>query len=155
MAIYKLFDLGGPDLEAADVDHILDAVNDEHVTFVVHRADVARMEPAAAQRAGAVFRAAPVALHDAGAFDANLAPPPERHFLVVLTEDFQLEVLDGRADAAELVAKVVVVAGERRRLGEAIALVDRPSEALGPTARDLLRHGGRGGEVVADGGQVP
>ena len=48
----------------------------------------------------------------------------------------------------------MVVAGEGRALGEAVALVHARSEPLGPAPRDLLGHRRRRGKVVVDRGEI-
>ena len=112
MLVQELLHLGGPDLEARAVDHVLDPVDDEDVPVLVHLAHVAGMEPSPANRRPGVVGPAPVAEHHARPLDRDLTQRSQGDLRITLVHDPQLEVLDRGPDAAEPVLEVVVVGGE-------------------------------------------
>ena len=85
---------------------------------MVDDADVAGVQPAVAQRLGAQFRLLPVAVHQ--------QRPAHQNFAVVGDPD--LDVLQRRADRAELDAAAAIAADDRRGLGLAVALQQPEAE---------------------------
>src|SRR5713226_915864 len=68
-----VFDLARVDVLAAADDHVLLAVDEEVVPVLIDVADVARVQPATANRVGSRLRIAEIAQHDVPAAEANLA----------------------------------------------------------------------------------
>src|SRR5262249_54296703 len=154
VGVERGFDLRGPHLESRDVDHVLHTVHDRDVSVVIHGAYVAAVEPAAPERLRGLVGAVPVSLHDAGSADDDLAPGSGLDRLVEFVNDPKVEVLDRRPDRAGPARNVVVVAGERRGLGQAVALVDRAAEPGLPARAYLRGQRRRSGELVADRGEI-
>ena len=69
----------GIDVEAADENHVLLAIDDLDVAVLVHLRDVAGGEPAVAQHARRFVGTLPVALHDLRALHPQLADLAGRH----------------------------------------------------------------------------
>lgn len=79
------------------------AVDDEEVTIVVDDGDISSLEPAVLGdgiRGG--LAVAPVALHDAGSLDPQLASPALLGVLAIIVDESGLEVGLEAADRAEL-----------------------------------------------------
>src|SRR6266513_371606 len=74
------FDLGGIDLQAAAVDHVLLAIEHTHEIVGVDRAEVAGMPEAAGKAFGRRLRIVPIALDDLRAADPYLADLAVRQF---------------------------------------------------------------------------
>ena len=154
MRVERLLYFCWPDLEARDVDHVLDTIDDRDIAVVVHGAHVAAVEPPAAQRLRALFSALPVPLHHTWSTDHDLSPGAQLDRLVGVVHDPQFEVLDSGSDSARPASEVVVVAGERGSLGQPVTLEDRAAELRLPAGADLIRQGRCRRELVADVSQV-
>src|SRR5262245_51660110 len=87
MLLEHALDFAGGDVLAAADDEVLGAAGDVEIAVVVHPADVARVEPAAAHRLACLLAAAEVAGHNARALGDDLA-------LLTRREDFALGVHD-------------------------------------------------------------
>ena len=82
-----VLDAARVDVLAARDDHVLHAVLDEDVAFVVHDAGVAGVHPAAAQRFRRFVRQVPVAAHQLRPARDDLADRAVRHGLVIVIDD--------------------------------------------------------------------
>ena len=151
--VEHVLDLRRIDVEAGGDDHVLQAVADREVAVVVAHADVAGVKPAVTDRLRGVLGTVPVAEHDVGSANHDLAPHAALDLAAVLVHHLHLDAFDRLADRAQLVARLVVVAGEGRGLGEAVALPDLVAEALLPGPRDLLGQWRRRREAVARRGE--
>src|SRR3981081_6735 len=96
--VERLLHLGRPDLEAGDIDHVLDSIHERHIAVIVYGPDVATEEPAVPDGTGGVLRPPPVAPHHTRAPNHDLAPPPVLDFEPRFVDDSKLEVLNGVPD---------------------------------------------------------
>src|SRR5690606_35267213 len=90
-------DFSRPDLAARHVDPVPHPTDDVDVAVLVHAADDAGMEPAAAQGALAFLGKVPVALHHARPANDHLSPLAAGQFPISLVEDRKFEALDRAA----------------------------------------------------------
>src|SRR5258708_29682563 len=129
---------------AAGDDHVFDPVLDVDETLAVHRARVARMEPAVANRRGSVLFLAPVAPHRAGASIDDLADLAIRHLAVVGVDDPELLAEAGPAAAQKALAGVLLVLQERDGaggLGQSVHLREAAAKRLNRPLQQLRRDG--------------
>ena len=124
-----VFDHGGEDLEpVVPDDDPLDPAVQENVALAVHVADVAAVHPhpavgVLAQDDGGLLGLFVVALHDAGARDADLAPLADGQLgLGARLKDGDDGPRQGQAHGAGLVAGAGRGRGGRAHLGHAVAL---------------------------------
>ncbi len=124
MAVKNLLDFSRVDVVAATDDQVLGAVDDEVETVLVAIAEVAGVQPAAAQRGLGRLRLPAVTLHDVVAADEDLADVvlARRQWLVVLAADAHLHAPDGLADRERPAIARAVERGRATGLGQAIAL---------------------------------
>src|SRR5579884_2165271 len=101
MAQQHLLDLARVDVAAARDDHVLRAVAQGQEAVRVHIAEVAGMQPAAAQRLGIGGRVLPIALHDAIALGHDLADLAGRQFMVIVVDDADQDAIARHAGRAE------------------------------------------------------
>ncbi len=80
----------GIDVLAAGHDHVLDAVLDVDIAFVVEDAGVAGVQPAAAEGLRRLVGQVPVAAHELRAPDDDLADGAVGHRVVVLIHNANL-----------------------------------------------------------------
>jgi hypothetical protein len=134
------FDLAGPDLEAAGVDHALQAVGDEEVAFVVAPAQVAGAEEGLAvdgdEGLARGFFMAPVALEDHGPVGHDLAGLVGWQFFQRgRVDDAAVDAEDGDAQALQLGALGRVGVAGRGGFGQAVALGEvRPNSCCSRSA---------------------
>src|SRR4029077_2985445 len=88
MAQQHLLDLARIDVAATADDHVLGPVAQRQKPVLVKAAEIAGVQPAAAQGLGTGRRVLPVALHDAVAAGDDLADFAGREFAVALVDDF-------------------------------------------------------------------
>ena len=151
MFVQKFLHFGRPHFKARHVDHVLDPIDNKDVALIVQHSDIAGMQPPVPQCVlgfGGLF---PISFHDSRTADTDFAPFADRHFAIILIQNFYLEILDGCPDAAEFVAEVVIVAGKRRAFGQSVAFVDRTAKAFSPAGGNFTRHRCRCGKFIADG----
>ena len=101
MGEQHFLDLARIDVGAAGDDQVLGAVLEVEIALLVEDADVAGMQPAAAQRGRARLRVLPIARHDHAAAE-DLAGLARRHRLVLRIRDHHLDAgirLAGRGQA--------------------------------------------------------
>src|SRR6266487_1737039 len=135
----RLLDVPGEDVEPAADDQVLLAVDHPQVAVLVEVADVAGMQPAAAQRLRGRLRRVPVAEHHAGGAAADLAALAEGDLAVVLVQDADLIARQREPDRAELAPPRRRAGDDRARLGAAVALTDlQPGHAPLDLERRLL-----------------
>jgi hypothetical protein len=87
MTADDLLDLARVDVGAPADDHVLLAIGDEQIAILVEVADVAGVQPAAAQGLGRRLRLVPVALHHDVAAYHDLAELAGRARLVLVVDD--------------------------------------------------------------------
>ena len=63
--------------------HVLDAIDNIDVSFVVHGADVPGVQPAVTQRTGGFFGLVPISIHDARPPNADFSPLTEGHLPII------------------------------------------------------------------------
>src|SRR5919107_5576749 len=142
MLVEHLFDIPRIDLEAARVDDLLLAVDDVEVAVVVHASDVARVQPAVAQRVRCLLGHLPVAPHHLWTFQDELPRLPCRHLLLARLDVHDLYISTGNRDPDAPPDRAPEVCVERRgcAFGEAVALPDRtprtPLEGVEQPERD-------------------
>ena len=145
-----LLDLDRVDVLAAGDDHVLLAVDERDVAVVVDLAEVAGVEPAAAERVGRRRRQHPVAGEDVLAAHEQLADLADGDVAVVVVDEAGLDVQQRAADRAELLLDVVGVehGHRRRRLGQAEALLERHAAVVEELdQRQRRRRAARQGHV--------
>src|SRR5438309_3362744 len=142
VAVHQGLHLGGEDAVARGLDHVLLALVDCEVPLRVHVADVARVEPAAAERLRGRVGTAPVALHHHRAADDDLARGAHRQLGDTVLEAHDLDLGEGEREPDRPVARAVRGIAVRwgRGLGEAVALDERMAGDRLPASRDLRRH---------------
>ena len=101
MAQQHLLDLARIDVHAAADDQVLGAVLQREVAVRVEAADVAGVQPAAAQRLGGGLGLVPVAGHHHVAPDQDLADLAGGELAVVVVDDADLDAGAGDADALQ------------------------------------------------------
>src|SRR5207244_1593359 len=94
-------DLAGSNVLAAADDEVLRAAGDVQVPILVHPADVARVQPAAAHRLARLLAAAEVAGHNARALGDDLAFLSGRQDFAFGVHDHHDDVLHRPADGAQ------------------------------------------------------
>ena len=141
-----LLDLDRVDVLAAGDDHVLLAVDERDVAVLVDLAEVAGVEPAAAERVGRRPGQHPVAGEDVLAAHEQLADVADRDVPVVGVDQAGLDVLQRAADRAQLVLDVLGVEDghRRRRLGQAEALLERHAPAVEELDQRERRRGAAG-----------
>src|SRR6516162_10651563 len=87
MAQQYLFDLAGVDVAAAADDHVLRPVAQGQEPILVKAAEVAGVQPAAAQSLGRGFRVPPITLHHAIALRDDLTDLARRQLAVIIVDD--------------------------------------------------------------------
>src|SRR5579872_7486103 len=148
MLVEHLLDLARVDVVAAADDQVLLAVHDVEVAVLVDPGQVAGVEPAVADRLGGGLGPLPVALHDVRPADDDLAHLALGLLAVLVVHDPHPDVPDGGADRAGLLlAAGVVERGDRRGLGQAVALQHRDPERLLEPAQHLHRQGRPAGDA--------
>src|SRR5215469_14401755 len=88
VAQQDLLDLARIDVAAAADDHVLGAVTQGQKPVFVEAAEIAGVQPAAAQRLGAGLGLLPIALHDAVALRGDFADLAGRQFTIAIVDDF-------------------------------------------------------------------
>lgn len=95
VGVEGVLDLAGGDEDSAGVDDVLEPVDDGEVALLVADGEVAGVEPAAAERLGALLGQAPVAVAELrGAVD-DLAGGAVGDLLALLVDDAGLDEEDG------------------------------------------------------------
>src|SRR4029077_19814189 len=142
---HDAFNLGWKDLEAAAVDHVLAAIDDEYRAILIHAGEVAGVQPAVRLDSLARCRfISVITLHDDGAAYHQFADLSVWHRLagVANVGDASIDVGERNADGAKLVRAV-----RRKRRTEARQLRHAPQfdEGTAETLLDLIhlcdRHG--------------
>src|SRR5256885_8131051 len=90
MSRYDVLHLSRVDVLAAADDHVFHAVNDVHVTIIVHISGVTSVHPPIAQRHGRIVWPFPVPEHHIGSAADDLASRSPRHFVVADAHDAYL-----------------------------------------------------------------
>src|SRR6056297_3912018 len=102
-----VLDLVGVDVESRNQDHVLLAVDDEKVSFLVAAGHVAGLQPAfAVEDLGGLIGAVPVTLHDLRTADAQLAGLAGRHLVALGIDDLAFGRRDRQSDGAVVVLQV-------------------------------------------------
>src|SRR5262245_1956210 len=133
MSEKHFFDLVRIDVEAADYDHILLALDDVKIAVLVHPRHVARVKPSVAQRDGGLLGAVPVTLHDLRAANAKLAgfADGDDAFSGLEVYDLAFGRREGKADTADLAfGQRRRRMRRRRRLGQAVTFVEHGAAQL-------------------------
>src|SRR3546814_14276441 len=78
MLVEDRLDLAREDLEAADGDHVLQAINDADIAVLADEADIPRATASADEHLRIRFRAVPIALHALRPVDDDLVRPALR-----------------------------------------------------------------------------
>src|SRR2546427_7926173 len=152
-------DLRRRDAESLELDHLLLPVADVEVAALVDAADVAAVVPAPTDRRRRRLRRLPVAPHDLGTADADLADlaRPER---LLAGLDVHYPVLGvvgqeaGRVDDVEALVVHRVHVRERRRFGHAVALQHLHAGELAEAPRQLRRDRSRADHRHAQARQI-
>ncbi len=141
-----LLDLDRVDVLAAGDDHVLLAVDERDVAVLVDLAEVAGVEPAAAERLGRRLRQHPVPGEDVLAAHEQLADLAHGDVAVVGVDEARLDVQQRAADRAELVLDVLGVehGHGRRRLGQPEALLERHAAIVEELDQRQRRRGAAG-----------
>ena len=121
-------------------DHVLEAIDDVEVAVFVRARDVARMEPAAAQRILRRFRHIPVAEHDVVAAHDELAALAFRHFVSCGVDELPLDAGDGGTDGADDGLSDRIHRDDGRGFREAVAFAYIDAEFLDEILLDLERQ---------------
>ncbi|MNT16146.1 hypothetical protein D3C72_1512350 [compost metagenome] len=100
MSSENVLDFGRVDVLAATDDHVLEPVDDEQITLLVHIGGVAGVQPTLTQGVGGFFRFVPVALHDVRPPDDDLADRTARHLTPVGIDNFHLHAKAATAHRA-------------------------------------------------------
>ena len=142
MTVHDRFHLGREDAITGSLDHVLLALLDHEVALVVYAPDVARVEPAVANRLRGRVRSPPVALHDHRAADHDLARFARLELGPAVVEAHDLRVHERERHPHRPVLRPVGRAdvGRRGRLAEPVALDQRVTGQRLPASRDLGRH---------------
>src|SRR5258705_11744887 len=82
----RVLDFAGINVLAARDDHILQAIDDEDESVLVHPGAVAGMQPSVAQRSRCLFRLAPVTEHYTASALCNLSTRPARQYAARIVE---------------------------------------------------------------------
>src|SRR6202011_3088139 len=140
MAQQHFLDLAWIDVAAAADDHVLGAVAQGQKPFLVKAAQIAGVQPTAAQGFGTGRRVVPIAFHDAVAAGDHLADFAARHLVVTIVDNLDENAGARHPAGTEPVAparmrlvgvQTHVEAGNRhRRLALAIELVESRPEQL-------------------------
>src|SRR6266568_1237544 len=138
MAQQHFLDLARIDVAAAGDDHVLRAVAQREEAVFIHAAEIAGMQPAAAQSLGVGRRIFPIAFHDAVAAGHDLADLAGRHFVVIVVDHTDEHAGARHAARAEPLAPARIAGigmetlgkpGDRhRRLALAVKLIEPRSE---------------------------
>src|SRR5690606_10734559 len=132
-----VLDLVGIDVEAADVDQVLLAIDDTQIAALVHDGDVAGVEPAVAHGRLSLLRPVPVALEYLRAARDQLARLAGRHGIALLVDNADLGARHGNADGTDPVLAFDRVDRQRwASLGQAVALQDLAAHHLLPLLGD-------------------
>ncbi len=136
-------DLVRIDLEAGHRDHVLLAVHDACVALLVHDADVAGpKEPIGRHRIARLVGLAPVPQHDLRPANPDLATFSERHLVAGIVQDRDVRRRQRQPDGTRIRGGIGGIdRRHRRRLGQAVALDQRPARDLQPAFGHLLLHG--------------
>jgi len=96
-----VLDLARKDVEPAGDDHVLLAVEDEHVAALVRARDIAGMQPAVLQGFRGLLRPLPVSGHHMRRAHADLAGLSGFDFTVVVAENFDVAGGDRKSAGQE------------------------------------------------------
>ena len=123
----RLFDLARIHVEPGDDDHLLLTVDDRVVPVGIDRRDVARIEPAVADREGCLVGTVVVAVHQLWATQDQLARLADRHLAQtsLAVDDLAFDIRIRNADRAGLLLALAiqrVAVRHRRRLGQPVTL---------------------------------
>src|SRR5690606_4111993 len=148
-----ILDLVGVDVEAGDDDEILLAVDNTHEAILVDYRDIPGLQPAfAIENFCSGFRALPVALHDLGPLDAELAPGAKGQLLAIVIDHLEQRTRYRQTDSPEARrAAMGVGTGHGRGFGQTIALEHLTSGDALPA----LGHSGDQSSPTGVGGLQP
>ena len=152
--IDELFDFARVDVLAHADDHVLEAIDDVDVALFVGAGDVARMEPAAAQRVLRRVGQVPVAEHDVVALDDELAGLTFGDFLAVGVNELPGDARNDGATGADFRLLGRVHRDDWRGLGKAVALADVDAELVHEVLLNLQRQRRAARDDEAQGGHV-
>ena len=153
--VERLLDLARVDVVAAADDQVLLAVDDEEVAVLVLLGHVAGEEPAVGDGLLGLLLLAPVALHHVLAPDRDLADLALLDVLAVVVDQLHLDAAHRHADRARLALDVgLVERGDRRGLGEPVALEHDAVEGLLELLHHLDRHRRAARDAGAQAGDV-
>ncbi len=121
------FDLGGIDLQAAAVDHVLLAIEYPHQILRVDRTEIAGVPKAAGETLGRRLGIVPVSPDDRTAVNPDLADLAARHLAALDIHHDDMRARTGQADAVEMRGRQFRRHDGRRRggLGRTVG-VDQP-----------------------------
>ena len=156
MLVEGIFHLDGRDVLAAGDDHVLLAVDDAGIALLVHDADVAGLQETVGRHdLGGFVRSVPVARHDLGPTDADLAGLPEGHFVALVVADGHFGGGNRQADGARELREVEPVAGDHRRgFGQAVPFDHRAAGDLEPLLGRGLLHGHAAADAMSEGDEA-
>src|SRR5262245_20523204 len=147
VVVERALDLDAVHVLAAADHHVLGAVHDVDEALVVEAAEVAGAQPARDEGLGGRLGLAPVALHHVRSLDPDLADLAGRKrpaARVVRSHHLHLAHRHRSTHAVGLALVVggAVEGGDRRGLGEAVAVAGRPGREHRPDAAHELGRGG-------------
>src|SRR5262249_18326563 len=102
--VEDFFDFGAIDVLAAKDDHILNAIDEENIALSIHTTEVSAMIPPMTQGVGGLLGFVPVALHDIGATDNNLAKSPRWQVVTTGSDNPDIDTNHGLTARAHQVA---------------------------------------------------
>ena len=151
MALQHLFDLGREHVEARHDDQVLGTVDQVQVPVAVHHADVAGAEPPIDQHALGHLGFAVVAVEHIVATHPDLTGVAHRHVLALVADEAHLLTDEQATDRAGSAVEAGRTRHDRRRLGEAVPLVDRRGRSVLHAFAHGVRQSGRTGQRQSHG----
>ena len=147
------------DVEAAGDDHVLLAVEDEHVAALVLARDVAGVQPAVLQGLGRHVRPLPVFLHHMRRAHADFARLAGGDLPILVVEDADLAGRDRHAAGFEQLRprRVVIALGQDRdriAFGLSVQLRENRADALDALDQPRRRHRRGAVEQIVERRQV-
>src|SRR5258706_5199273 len=149
----------GKILKPAGHDHVLLAIEDEHIAALVGARDVAGMQPAVLQGFRRLFGPLPVFRHHMRRADANLAGLTGLDLMVLVVENFHLAGCDREATGQEQFRglRIMIRLAQHRdwiALGLAVKLRQRRADPLDACDQPARRHRGRAVKQQLERGEI-
>src|SRR5258706_2981369 len=149
----------GKILKPAGHDHVLLAIEDDHVAALVVGRDVAGMQPAVLQGFRRLFGPLPVFRHHMRRADANLAGLTGLDLMVLVVENFHLAGCDREATGQEQFRglRIMIRLAQHRdwiALGLAVKLREPRADPLDAFDQPARRHRGRAVKQQLERGEI-